>query len=144
MVINNNLKKIFIGLLYVSIVAGCSSDDNNTIVGDTDNLVETTIDLASGFSKGKVTIEIGGELYFTMFLSGMAPFAGAQASLKTYLSRGEHTMTVRQSDSEADFEETVTFELGEAEEYFIALFYGTRDNIWQLFHRLQDRPFGYL
>ncbi len=143
MLINNNLKKVFIGFLYLSIVAGCSSDDNNTIVGDTGNLVETTIDLASGF-KGNIIITIDSESYFTMFLSGIEPFSGAQASLKTYLSRGEHTMTVRQSDSEADFEETVTFELGDAEEYFIALFYGTRDGIWDLFHRLQDRPFGYL
>ena len=138
--------KIVIGVLFLSIVIGCSSDDNDSIVGDTGNLVETTIDLASGF-KGNIIIKIDGESYFTMFLSGIEPFAGPQASLKTYLSRGEHTETVMQiaqKDSEIEFEETVTFELEDAEEYFIALYYGTRDGKWELFHTLQDRPFGYV
>ena len=105
-------------------------------------LVQTQIDLQSGFGGQMISIEVNGIESFQAILSKNEPHAGPLASFCTYLPRGKNRIVVHWRSQNLQLpahEDSIFIDLGEAEKYYVGL-EASGDT---LIVRVQDHFFGY-
>ncbi|MCF7807313.1 MAG: hypothetical protein K9M49_01995 [Candidatus Marinimicrobia bacterium] len=122
-------------ILFLSVLLMVSCE--NPI--DPDDMVPVEIHLTSGFAGKHVILSINGEEHLNAQLSESSPFSAPKLKFSTQLERGELEIEVMWA---ADYwtTDTVYLELGNSEEYFLALHLGAD----AVSPTLQDTPFLYL
>jgi hypothetical protein len=135
------VRNILLWIIPILFLLSCS--ENNSTEPE-DQLLKVQVDLQNGFAGHLVILEFNGEEFYRADLSESAPFSGPLASFSTFLPRGQNKLYVFwQLDGYqvGPFkEDSLTFKLGEENQYFIGL--STNDDFIE--YVLQDDAFLYL
>lgn len=140
------MRLTFTILIAAALLLLLISCDNDTVSGDSDNLVRVHVDLHMGFADHKVQITFNDEVHFRADLTGMVPFAAPAATFTTFLPRGVNECEIfwQENQGQADPPYNLvntSFILGNAENYYMNI---SAASDTALVIDIQDTPFVYL